>query len=272
MSNYIGVCHIHSTHSSDGDLTIAEIARFFRERRYHFVCLTEHSSKPDGSFIGEDKMKEMREECRAASSDSFVVIPGLECETDSGVHILAIGVTQPIESRNYLEVIDAIKLQGGIAVLAHPFFFERKYPQELMEQLDGIEIWNGGKVPVPDASACFMLQKLHRKGITPLAYFGLDFHRQEQYKPLCMIVSADELSVSGVVQALKSGNYLLRSPEYEITPFADFPKHKLIQWYLYERFFFSSRRWAVKLKNKLDEKGIKIPEKATAAIRRFYFN
>jgi len=271
VSNYIGVCHIHSTVSSDAELTIAEIARFFKSRQYHFVCLTEHSPKPDGEYLNREDIQIIVDECRVLSDESFVMVPGLECETDNNAHILGIGVTQPIESKNCLEVIDLIKRQEGIAVLAHPFFFNNRYPQEMIEKLDGLEVWNGSKNPFPDAVACFKIKALHRKGITPLAYFGLDFHRQEHYRQLSIIISENELTAPAVIKGLKSGSYLLHSQIYEISPFADFPIHKLIQWYIQARLFFTTRKWAIGIKKKLNEKGVKIPEKAVTAIKRFYF-
>ena len=136
MGNYIGVCHIHSVHSDDGLLSIAELARFFKERDYHFVCLTDHSPKNDGTFIGSREMAEIVQECRTVSDEKFVMVPGLECAALDDAHILAIGITEAIQSKDWKTIVHEIHAQGGYAVLAHPLFFERRYPWENLKTLE----------------------------------------------------------------------------------------------------------------------------------------
>ncbi len=76
----------------------------------------------------------------------FFVIPGIEVSSDAG-HILGLFITEPITSRQAEEVIDQIRAQDGISVIAHPFDPRRGkgFPTSL-EKIDGIEVFNSRNV------------------------------------------------------------------------------------------------------------------------------
>ena len=72
----------------------------------------------------------------------LIIVPGMEIGTDLG-DILLYFAEEEIRTRKAEEVVDAIHVQGGIAVLAHPFHRRRyDYPQSFLEKLDGIETRN----------------------------------------------------------------------------------------------------------------------------------
>jgi predicted metal-dependent phosphoesterase TrpH len=72
------------------------------------------------------------------------------CEvTAGGGHVVAVGITEPIEPRQPRQVvIDAINAQGGVAILAHPNWGKTfcHWQQDDLASLHGyagIEVFNG---------------------------------------------------------------------------------------------------------------------------------
>lgn len=52
-------------------------------------------------------------------------------------------LSREIVSRRSLEVVADIHDQGGIAILPHPYAYHQDLTPELLQQLDGVEIYNG---------------------------------------------------------------------------------------------------------------------------------
>src|SRR5689334_1516934 len=76
---YRGDCHVHSVHSSGGELTVDQLAAEARAAGLDFVATTEHNtSAAHGAWS-------------AHAADGFVVILGQEVTTRTG-HWLALGV------------------------------------------------------------------------------------------------------------------------------------------------------------------------------------
>lgn len=273
MSNYFGVCHVHSNHSQDADLSISELAKFFKEQNIHFVCLTDHNPKEDGSFISEQEMAEIVEECAAVSDKSFLMVPGLECETEDVTHILGIGIAKPVPSKDWSQIVTNIHEQGGLAVIAHPLFFENTYDLNLIEQLDGIEVWNSkGILSIPDIPAVNMLARMRKRRHKQFGTFGIDFHRQKDLKPLRIIFSDDILTVKSVLRALKTEGFLLQSPKFELGSMSEFPVVDTLKWYIQGLFFYKTRKAAKNLQHRFESNGVKIPEFLLKLPRKFYYH
>ena len=218
-------------------------------------------------------MAEIVKECEAVSSDSFMIVPGLECETVDTTHILGIGITKPVHSKDWKTIVNEIHDQGGIAVLAHPHTFENSYDIELLELLDGIEVWNGNKdLGIPDVPTLGTISKMRRLKRRHTAFFGIDFHRQKDFKPLSLIYSDEKLSVDSLLRALKTEGYLLRSQKHDLGPLADFPFTDRAKWYAQGFLFFKSRYYAKQFPRFLDSNGITLPEAFLKIPRKFYYN
>jgi len=72
--------------------------------------------------------------------DNFIVIPGSEITTDKG-DILGLFLNEDIKPQAAFEVVDAIRRQGGVSILAHPYK-RQKIDEELFRMVDGIEVFN----------------------------------------------------------------------------------------------------------------------------------
>jgi predicted metal-dependent phosphoesterase TrpH len=76
---YRGDCHVHSVLSSDGELTVRQLASAAREAGLDFLATTEHNSADAHSLW------------KTLATDELLVLLGQEVVTESG-HRLALGL------------------------------------------------------------------------------------------------------------------------------------------------------------------------------------
>ena len=102
----------------------------------------------------------MAQEYAARRGLPLLVLPGMELTTDERVHLVAVGLTQPIPAWRPLdETIARIREAGGLSVLPHPFFrhLRERRDVDAIEQLNaryGNFDLNGTETPrVADSDA-----------------------------------------------------------------------------------------------------------------------
>ncbi|KKM12281.1 hypothetical protein SY88_03720 [Clostridiales bacterium PH28_bin88] len=139
MFEYVANLHVHSTYS-DGAKTVEEIAADARRAGIDMVGITDHRTL--GALL----------DGKEGWYGPVLVLVGME-SNDRCHHYLSFGVQRPVPD-NDLEpqkVIDAVKAQGGIGFIAHPFEEGSRlvdggktYPWEdwSVKGFDGICIWN----------------------------------------------------------------------------------------------------------------------------------
>ena len=136
---YVGNLHIHTTRS-DGGGNAQEVADVARAVGLDFIILNDHS------FLTQLHLEDQ------GYHKGVLVLVGSEIGTSSH-HYLAFNITHQVndESHSPQEVIDAVKRQGGIGFIAHPFekgmhFLENSvtYPWRdwSVKDYTGICIWN----------------------------------------------------------------------------------------------------------------------------------
>jgi len=74
-------------------------------------------------------------------SENFLVVRGSEIASDKG-DIMGLFLSERVKSRRALEVIDEIRNQGGVSIIAHPYKGHSKIDEELLTKVDGIEGFN----------------------------------------------------------------------------------------------------------------------------------
>ena len=182
-------CHIHSDWSYDGKWPLSKLAAQFSRRGYRVLLMTEH----DRGFT-EDRLLEYRQACAQASSDSILVVPGIEySDASNTVHVLVWGAVPFLgENLPTAELLAKVKAAGGVAVLAHPSRRNawKNYDPSWSKDLGGIELWNrktDGWAPSGNAALLLQNNLLHK-------FVGMDFHNQKQFFPL-----ATELDLESTV-------------------------------------------------------------------------
>lgn len=136
---YRGDCHIHSVHSSGGELPPEQLVAAAREFGLDFLVATEHNTA------------EAHETWSRLSSGDLMVILGQEVVTRAG-HWLALGLEPgQVVGWDYGASDAALKQRlaevhraGGLCVVAHP---HAPYPSGRFtypyEGFDVVEVWNG---------------------------------------------------------------------------------------------------------------------------------
>jgi hypothetical protein len=140
-NEYVGVLHIHSKYS-DGSGSIKKIAKEAKDAGLDYVVITDHNTIKALSK-GEEGWH-----------DNVLVLVGEEIGVKRAEHYLALDIKERIHPdvfyRKIHQYIEAVKQQGGLGFVAHPFglkklFFRLKIASwKSWDEQDftGIEIWS----------------------------------------------------------------------------------------------------------------------------------
>ncbi len=184
--------HIHSNHS-DGKSSVREILEVAINRRIDIVSITDHNTV-NGSL---EALEIVRDE-----NLPIVILPGIEISTAQG-HLLAFGITQDVEAG--IEMSEAVRIvreSGGITSLAHPFQFYRHGAVRLgcFKIVDCIEVFNAKSLGMFNRLSEFFCRRFG-KGKTA----GSDAHKAEFVGYGITVIELNDISLSGILNALKSG-------------------------------------------------------------------
>lgn len=210
-----GALHVHSTLSRDGTMTIAELARYFKDKGYQFLAMGEH-----GEDLNEAKVQALREQSAANSDKRFCVIPGIEFAVTRQMHIVGIGIVDLIQPENPIYVAEQIREHGGMSILAHPKRLGWDCPAEVLLALDAAEIWNigyDGKY-LPSEKALSAFQRMLQVNPNLFAVASHDFHRTASFYDVAIEMKVPALSCHSIVQQLKCGAYRVRSTFFSCNP------------------------------------------------------
>jgi len=130
--------HCHSYYSIDGISSPEKLIRTALKKGLDGIALTDH-----------DTTKGWEEAKKAAQKLGVILILGEEVKTRRNGKvigdILGVFLKKEIKSREPFKVIKEIKMQDGIAILAHPFHYRERFKDDLEKYknlIDGIEAFN----------------------------------------------------------------------------------------------------------------------------------
>lgn len=207
---YRGDCHVHSVHSSGGELTPEQLAVAARAVGLDFIVGTEHNTAA------------AHELWRRLDGGDLLVMLGQEVVTRQG-HWVAVGLTPgQIIAWDYGAGADSLERQfdevhrvGGLCVAAHPF---APYPTGTFEYtyqgFDAVEVWNGpwtSDVPWQadnEAALAEWARSLAAdvpEGRWRPAIGNSDTHLAGQIGLPHTVVAADQLSPTALLTALRAG-------------------------------------------------------------------
>ncbi len=178
--------HCHTRHSYDSLLSPRTLVRTALRRGLEAVAVTDH-----GAFAGAE------EAVAEAAGLPLIVVPGVEVATAAG-DIVGLFLTAPVKARRVLDVLDAIRSQGGIAVLPHPFH-HHDLAGGLPEQVDAIEVFNARCTREQNQRARELAARLGKPGL-----FGSDAHlRWEVGRGYCEVQA--EPTLDGLRRGVLAG-------------------------------------------------------------------
>src|SRR5208337_3624777 len=106
-----GVIHCHTNLSYDSRINLPDLCVSLKSEGFGFIALTEHThGLTDQDYI------EFVHECKKLSTDTFVVLPGLEILCHDGTEIAGVGILKFITERVPDRAIAAIRSQGGLSI------------------------------------------------------------------------------------------------------------------------------------------------------------
>ena len=130
-------------------MTPDKIIKVAKRKGLNGIAITDHNTIKGGlKGANLNKCKE------------FTVICGSEISTDKG-DIIGLFLTEDVRSREALEVVDEIKTQGGISIIAHPYKRGIKVGKELLKEVNGIEGLNARSLASKNKKAREIARKNH---------------------------------------------------------------------------------------------------------------
>jgi predicted metal-dependent phosphoesterase TrpH len=136
--------HIHSSYSRDCLMKIPTILKVARKKGINGIAITDHNTIR-GSIEAQ----------KIAKGKGLNIVNGAEFETEKG-HIIGLFITEEINEHDAIAILDMIREQGGIAILAHPFQKMSTIDKELIKKVHGIEVWNSRTSPAKNVKSYLM--------------------------------------------------------------------------------------------------------------------
>jgi len=188
--------HIHSKYSYDSLLRPDTIIRVAKNKGLDGVAVTDHNTVRGGV-----------EASKVNKDDDFVVIVGSEIKTEYG-DVIGLFLTDEIRSRVFADVVDEIRDQGGLTVLAHPFRKGIVFPRDLLRHVDLIEGFNARSPKTLNQKAI----KLARDCKIPVTA-GSDAHLGFEIGVGRAVTRTLTMTLDEVRCALKNGETLIEGKE-----------------------------------------------------------
>ena len=204
-----GALHVHSIFS-DGEFSLQELRQTYTALGYRFACLTDHAEHFD-----ERKLTRYIAEADGLSDESFLFVPGLEFECPGRMHILGLGMTSLLTTRDPSQVIRSIEEQGSISVMAHPRTKDFGRIESLGIIPTGIEAWNSkydGRY-APRIETFELIRRVRDRHPHLRAFYGQDLHFRRQYTGLHVELGNAALDHDSIIAALREGRYVGRSSD-----------------------------------------------------------
>lgn len=126
--------HVHTHYSRCAALKPALILKIAQKMGLDGVAVTDHNSFKGAKLVS-----------RLNKNKDFEIIKGMELSTNKA-DLLALYLQEGIKANDFFDVLDKIKKQDAVAVIAHPFSYWRYYlklPVKEIKDMAGLESYNG---------------------------------------------------------------------------------------------------------------------------------
>lgn len=210
--------HIHTIESYDGSITGEDIKKYVEKNNIEAIFITDHNT-----IEGSRNIKKLL-------GKDILCILGAEYSTDEG-HVLALFLKTGLENiidknksglYSFKEVVEHIKIQGGISYLAHP----KNPSKEVIELIDGIEIYNSRVFSIKRNKDNYNIGKNKRK----LIVAGNDAHVKNELGNCIIDIDAKENTEESLKKALMLNhivNINFKTSNYFNTSISQLNKRKI---------------------------------------------
>ncbi|MGH2369300.1 MAG: PHP domain-containing protein, partial [Chloroflexota bacterium] len=215
---YRGNLHVHTT-NSDGAMPPEKLVAHYDHAGWDFIALTDHWRV---SNVADP-----------AAFPHITVIPSIEVNTGPGstdvgtnYHIVGLNLQEPPQRKDELKgpaaaqwLIDAIREQGGEAIIAHPYWsgLTLRDVEEVRRHL-GLEVYNADtELHIGRGNSQALWDDLLSHGLPTLGVAVDDSHRpgQDSLRAWTVVRAADR-SATAIMAALRAGHfYASTGPEIQ---------------------------------------------------------
>lgn len=185
--------HVHSKYSKDSLLKPETILKVAKKKGLAGVAITDHNTIKGGLITQKMNVDE-----------NLTVIVGSEIKTEYG-DIIGLFLQNEITSREFDGVVNEIKNQDGLVVLAHPFRNILNYPDSIFKKIDLIEIFNS-RSHKKDVISSYYLVKKYKKPVTA----GSDAHLFYEIGKAYLEVNSKKLINSNLKDEINENNSQVR--------------------------------------------------------------
>ena len=196
-----GNTHIHST-LSDGGRTFAELAELYASAGYHFLARTDH-------WVASD-VKADRARYPLLWLDG-IELDGLD-DARTPYHVACLGTFKGLKPEmGLVAALEAARAQGGLLILAHPFWCDNSLDAARRWGFHGVEIYNhvcrwlNGK-----AESLVHWNAMLPRAPNTLAFAADDAHVSQAHPGWnggWIVVNAPEGTRAGLLAAIRAGNF-----------------------------------------------------------------
>jgi len=168
--------HVHSVYSLDSLMHPKTIVKIAKKVMLNGLAVTDHSTIKGALAVSK------------LTPSSMIAIVGCEINTALG-HVTGLFLNEEIRTRNPLDVLDEIRGQGGVSVIAHVFKgsnIKNEKFKEILTKIDAIEILSS-RAPMPSAEAIKGLKALNK-----ISLAGSDAHLPYEIG-LCRLLVKSEI-------------------------------------------------------------------------------
>jgi len=172
--DYVGVIHVHTTYSHDAHGTFESVVRTANAQGLDYVIVTDHNT-----------LQPLRDGLQGWHGATLVLI-GTELSIRGG-HLLALDIAEEIDrgALTTQQVIDEVNRQGGLGIIAHPYFEKRRWTDWSVDGLTGVEAYN--------VAHDTMDEHRFRMVLWTLATTAIDFYYSILDRPYDPLAKWDEL-------------------------------------------------------------------------------
>jgi len=205
-----GNVHMH-TSRSDGRLNLAEAARYYAERGYDFISITDHRVPFIGAELGEQL--------------PIMILDGIELDgkDDQGsfYHVVCIGgVDGILKDMPLMKALEKARSQGSFLIWAHPHQSGNTVADGLRHGFHAVEVYNHScEIPIGKGNGAFHWDCALEQQPDMLGLATDDNHFFEGYPPQVggwIMVNAPELSPEAIMTSIRKGNfYSSRGPDFK---------------------------------------------------------
>jgi predicted metal-dependent phosphoesterase TrpH len=182
--------HIHSQYSDDAIGSPKEIVQYVKKRGLQGMAITDHNTIKGG--LAAQKF----------SSDSFLIIPGIEISTSDG-HLLALNMTQDIPRNLPLkETVEHILDKGGTPVIPHIYRTMSGVKEEKLKsvknEIKALEVYNGCSQPKTNLKTANLAKRYSLGGTG-----GSDSHDPRYAGYSYTLIDTTDLSIDTVMTEIE---------------------------------------------------------------------